>query len=285
MRFGDPIHVLSPERFRLLRDMINAKSGLYFPDESCFLLESRLSDRVDRLGLGSFDDYYHLLKYYPEADREMNEIIELVTTNETYFFREEYQLRSFATDVLPELARRLASKRRLSIWSAGCSTGEEVYTVAMLLLESKLFQGWDLRVVGNDISARVLSRARRGVFGPASFRAAREDLVKRYFNETEEGLKISDDVRSICRFGRANLLNDGELLFVGRVDAIFCRNVLIYFNKQSKLDAVSVFYKHLVPGGYLMLGHTESLINLSTAFELAHLSEDMVYRKPEAAHD
>ena len=265
--------------------MINAKSGLYFSDENRFLLENRLSDRIDQLGLGSFDDYYHLLKYYPEADAEMSEIIELLTTNETYFFREEYQLRSFATDVLPELARRLAAKKRLSIWSAGCSTGEEVYTIAMLLLESKLFEGWDLRVIGNDISARVLSKARKGIFGPASFRSARPELVERYFHESEEGLRISDKVRALCRFGRANLLEDDELIFVGRADAIFCRNVLIYFDRQSKLDAVSVFYRHLSPGGYLMLGHTESLINLSTAFELAHLSEDLAYRKPEAAHD
>lgn len=285
MRFGDPTHVLSTERFRLLRDMINAKSGLYFSDENRFLLESRLGDRLIRLGLTSFDDYYHLLKYYPQADAEMDEIIEVLTTNETYFFREEYQLRSFAADILPGFAERLAPKRRLSIWSAGCSTGEEVYTIAMILLDSKLFEGWDLRIVGNDISGRVLRKARRGVYGPSAFRAARPDMVKRYFNETDEGLQICDGVRSICYFGQASMLNNDGLLFVGRTDAVFCRNVLIYFDKQSKLNAVSVFYKHLNPGGYLLLGHTESLINLSTAFELAHLSEDLVYRKPEASDD
>ena len=285
MRFGDPIYELSLERFRLLRDMINAGSGLYFSDDNRFLLESRLGDRLVRLGLTSFDEYYHLLKYYPEADGEMDEIIEVLTTNETYFFREEYQLRSFESDVLPQLAKRLADKRRLSIWSAGCSSGEEVYTVAMILLESKLFEGWDLRVIGNDISGRVIRKARRGVYGPSSFRAARPDLVKKYFSETPEGMRISDEVRSICHFGQSSLLNRDGLVFVGRADAIFCRNVIIYFDKKSKLDAVSIFYKHLTPGGYLLLGHTESLINLSTAFELAHLSEDLVYRKPEAADD
>jgi len=285
VRYGDPIHVLSLERFRLLRDMINEKSGLYFSDDNRFLLESRLGDRLARLGLGSFDEYYHLLKYYPDADDEMDEIIEVLTTNETYFFREEYQLRSFAADVLPMFARKFARKRRLSIWSAGCSSGEEVYTIAMILLESKLFEGWDLRVIGNDISERVVRKARRGVYGPSSFRAARPDMVKKYFTETTDGLRISDEVRSICHFGQSSLLNRDGLIFVGRVDAVFCRNVLIYFDKKSKLDAISIFYKHLNPGGYLLLGHTESLINLSTAFELAHLSEDLVYRKPEAADD
>jgi chemotaxis protein methyltransferase CheR len=277
--------VLTPERFRLLRDIINAKFGLYFSDENRFLLESRLGDRLTHLGLGNFDEYYHLLKYYPEAEAELEEVIEVLTTNETYFFREEYQLRSFAADVLPELRARLAHKRRLSVWSAGCSSGEEVYTIAMLLLDSKLFKGWDIHVLGNDISGRVLRKARRGVFGPPSFRAARPEMVKRYFTETAEGLRINDEVRECCHFGQANLLRPEGLLFVGRVDAVFCRNVLIYFDKQSKLQAVSTFYDHLNPGGYLLLGHTESLINLSTAFELAHLSEDLVYRKPEAVHD
>lgn len=285
MRFGEPRHVLSLERFRLLRDMINERCGLYFSDDNLFLLESRLSDRLSRLGLDSFDDYYHLLRYYPEAEAEMAEIIEVLTTNETYFFREEYQLRSFAADVLPKLAERLAPKRRLTVWSAGCSSGEEVYTLAMILLDSELFKGWDIRVLGNDISAQMLKKARKGVFGPASFRAARPEMVKRYFTETDEGMRICDKVRSVCHFGRANILSKEELLFIGRADAVFCRNVIIYFDKHSKLNAVSMFYKHLNPGGYLLLGHTESLINLSTAFELVHLSEDLVYRKPEAADD
>jgi chemotaxis protein methyltransferase CheR len=285
VRFGEPRHVLSLERFRLLRDMINEKCGLYFSDDNRFLVQSRLSDRLSRLGLDSFDDYYHLLRYYPEAEAETAEIIEVLTTNETYFFREEYQLRSFTADVLPELAKRLARKRRLTVWSAGCSSGEEVYTLAMLLLDSELLKGWDIRVLGNDISARVLKKAQKGIFGPASFRAARPETVKRYFTETDEGMRINDEVRAVCHFGRANILSKKELLFIGRADAVFCRNVLIYLDKQSKLNAVSIFYNRLNPGGYLLLGHTESLINLSTAFELVHLSEDLVYRKPEAADD
>ncbi len=285
MRFGDPVYVLSSDRFRLLRDLINAECGLYFSEENRFLLESRLGDRLTQLGLSSFDEYYHLLKYYPEASAEMEKIIEVLTTNETYFFREVYQLRSFAADILPELASKLAHKKRLSIWSAGCSSGEESYTVAMLLIESKLFKDWDIRIIGNDISARVLRKARKGVYGASSFRATSPEMINRYFNETPEGLCICDEVKNYCRFVQANMLHPQELISVGRVDAVFCRNVLIYFDRKSKLDAVSVFYKHLNSGGYLLLGHTESLINLSTAFELAHLSEDLVYRKPEAAND
>ena len=265
--------------------MINRHSGIYFSDDSRFLLESRLSERITRLGLGSFDEYYHLLKYYTEAKQEMDTVIDILTTNETYFFREGYQLRAFTRDILPELKERLSWRRRLSIWSAGCSSGEEVYTIAMLLIESKLFNGWDLRVWGNDISSSVIQKARAGIYSRASFRSTKPESIRRFFTETDEGLRVNDEVRRCCRFIKANLFKRDELLFVGQMDVIFCRNVLIYFDNQSKMNAISVFYDRLSPRGYLLLGHTESLINLSTAFELAHLSEDLVYRKPEVSYD
>ena len=285
MRFGDPEHVLSVERFRLLRDMINQKSGIYFSDDSRFLLESRLSERVTRLGLSSFDEYYHLLKYYAEAKEEMDVVIDILTTNETYFYREEYQLRSFTNDILPELHERLARRRRLAIWSAGCSSGEEVYTIAMLIIESKMFKEWDVRIFGNDISASVVQKARAGVYGPASFRSTKPSYIRRFFSETDEGIRVNDEVRSMCHFSKGNILDKEQIVFVGQADVIFCRNVLIYFDKVSKMQAINTFYHRLNPRGYLLLGHTESLINLSTAFELAHLSEDLVYRKPEVSYD
>lgn len=285
MRFGDPEHVLNVERFRLLRDMINRQSGIYFSDDSLFLLESRLGERITRLGLSSFDEYYHLLKYYSEAKEEMDIVIDILTTNETYFYREEYQLRSFTNDILPDLHNRLARRRRLAIWSAGCSTGEEVYTIAMLIIESGLFKGWDIRILGNDISSSVIQKARVGVYGPSSFRSTKPEHIRRFFTETDEGIRVNDDVRGLCRFTKGNILDKEQMVFVGQADVVFCRNVLIYFDKLSKLKAIETFYERLSPLGYLLLGHTESLINLSTAFELAHLSEDLVYRKPEVSYD
>ncbi len=285
MRYGDPQHPLHLERFRLLRDLVRDKFGIFFSDDSRFLFESRLGERVDKLGLGSFDEYYHFLRYYPDATVEMDALVELLTTNETYFFREEYQLRSFANDILPELYDRLRGRRRLTIWSAGCSSGEEVYTLAMIILEDKRFTGWDVRIFGNDISRRVLQKARAGVYGPKSFRTADPSFVRRYFVDEGEDKRVIDDVRKLCRFSHHNLLDGPGLAFLGGVDVVFCRNVLIYFDKKTRLEVIRTFYNRLSPGGYLFLGHTESLINLSTAFELAHLSEDLAYRKPEVAHD
>jgi chemotaxis protein methyltransferase CheR len=281
MRLGDPVVPLSLERFRLLRDLINSRFGIHFSDGDRYLMESRLSERLVHLGITTFDDYYHYLTYHPAGDGELEEAAEILTTNETYFLREEYQLRSFAREILPELQRRNAARRRLMIWSAGCSSGEEAYTIAMLILDSGLFRGWEVRIFGSDISSRMLARARRGIYGPASFRTTPADLIARHFTEVPEGLRVNDDLRAMCHFGRLNLLDQERIVFVGRADVVFCRNVLIYFDKQSKAQGISVLYDRLGPGGYLLLGHTESLLNLSTAFELVHLREDLVYRRPE----
>ena len=285
MRLGDPVIPLSLERFRLLRDLINRRFGIFFSDDDRYLVESRLSERLIHLDLPSFDDYYHYLQYHQDGEQELEQGAEILTTNETYFFREEYQLKAFSQELLPEVHERLMNKRRLMIWSAGCSSGEEAYTIAMLVRDSGLFHDWDVRIFGSDISARMLAKARRGVFGPSAFRATSEDLQRRHFKPTEGNLRINEDIRALCHFGRLNLLDEERIIFVGRADVVLCRNVLIYFDKRSKSRALSIIYDRLNDDGYLLLGHTESLLNLSTAFELVHLRNDLVYRRPRAGSD
>lgn len=284
MRLADPAIPLSLERFRLIRDMINHRFGIHFTDDDKYLVESRLSERLAFLDLDSFDDYYHYIKYNPAGDAELEKGTEILTTNETYFFREQYQLRAFSDELLPTLHQKNAGRKRLMIWSAGCSSGEEVYTIAMLIINSGLFNGWDVRVFGSDISSRMLAKARKGVFSKSAFRSTPESEKKKHFTKTDSGWRINENVRSLCHFGRLNILDKERIIFVGRVDVVFCRNVLIYFDKRSKTEGISVLYDRLNPGGYLLLGHTESLINLSTAFELVHLKEDLVYRRPEINH-
>jgi chemotaxis protein methyltransferase CheR len=210
---------------------------------------------------------------------ELEELIERVTTNETYFFREQYQLDAFRFEILPELLDRQPRGRRLSIWSAGCSSGEEAYTIAMLILETGKFGGWDIRVFGSDISKRVLAAARKGVYGRASFRSTDPHLQRRWFREVDGKHQVRDEVRQLVSFGQINLVEDASVL-LGDVDVIFCRNVLIYFDQASRRRVIDTLYRKLNKGGYLLLGHSESLINLTTAFELVHLKNDMVYRKP-----
>lgn len=277
---GEP--PLRAEDYRLLRDLVNERLGVYYGPDSRTSLERRLRERLAVRGLTSFGDYYQLLKFGNAPD-EWDEAAELLTTHETYFFREEYQLRAFRDELLPRFASENKARRRLHLWSAGCSTGEEAYTIAILVLESGLFDGWEVRVYGSDVSRQCIAAARRGVYSPASFRATPEDLQKRWFKPTEGGLGVSDRVRALCHFGQMNLLDDERTQLIGRVDAVFCRNVLIYFDAPTRRRVIDMFHARLAPGGVLLLGHSESLLNVSTAFELLHLKEDLVYRKPTLA--
>ncbi|AKF08565.1 CheR family methyltransferase [Sandaracinus amylolyticus] len=272
---------LKIEEFRLLRDLVNRYSGMHFDDASMFVFERRLRDRLRALDLPDFTAYYHHLRYHPSAPAELEDAVEALVTNETYFFREEYQLRAFRNDLLPSIYEQALSRgtKRIMLWSAGCSTGEEVYTLAILVARSGLFDGWDVRVFGNDISRRVLATARRAVYPPSSFRAMPPEYAE-FFVEEDGGMRVIPRIRAMCQFGHLNLLDGDKTTLLGRVDAIFCRNVLIYFDTASRKKVIDTFYERLHPGGHLLLGHSESLLHVSTAFELAHLSSDMVYRRP-----
>ena len=274
---------LKPEEYRLLRDLFSARIGIQFGPESRFAMERRLRERLSVLKLTTFAEYYQYLRFHPLAAAEWEEAVELLTTNETYFFREDYQLRSFKNELLPLLATQARPRKRLSVWSAGCSTGEEVYSIAIVLLESALFAGWDVRVYGSDLSKRCVTAARRGVYGQAAFRAMPEELRRRYFTERTDGFHVADRIRAMCHFGQMNLLEDEKARVLGRADAVFCRNVLIYFDTYARRRVIDMFHERLYAGGVLLLGHSESLLNVSTAFELLHLKEDLVYKKPLGA--
>ena len=272
---------LKLREFRLIRDFINQFCGIYFADDSAYVVERRLRERLRELGVEDFAEYYRYLKYHPKAEKELEAAAEVLTTNETYFFREAYQLRAFTDEILPAVrARSLArGSKRLDIWSAGCSSGEEVFTIAMLVDASGLFDGWDVRVFGNDISRRVLSKARGATYSSASFRAMIPEYAK-YFIETDEGRQVHPRIRSMCHFGHLNLMNQRRAAIVGRVDVTFCRNVLIYFDDASRRKVLETIYQRLNRGGYLLLGHSESLLRSSTAFEITQLTTDIVYRRP-----
>lgn len=280
-------HNLTPAEFRLLRDHVNEQAGLFFEEESRYMFERRLSERLDELGLNSFSEYYQRLRYHPMGADELDEALELITTKETYFFRQEYQLSAFTSEILPQLSQTLADQKRLRIWSAGCATGEEVYTLCMLIQESRLFRDWTVRVVGTDLSRRSVAHARRGVYRESSLRVTTPLQRAMYFDETTTAATsqwaVKDGIKTMSWFGHLNLLDPTKASTVGRADVIFCRNVLIYFDTLSRRKVIDSLYDRLVPGGYLLLGHSESLLNLSTAFELVHLTDDLVYRKPLAA--
>jgi chemotaxis protein methyltransferase CheR len=280
--FTDSEIKMTDGEFPLLRDLIYNYSGLFFADENRYLLERRLSPRLAHHQLSTFHDYYYYLKYDVSREQELSDIMDLLTTNETYFFRESFQLRAFTDEIIPELTRIKAKNgdKIIRIWSAGCSTGEEPYTIAMLLVEKPELAGWKIEIIGTDISQRVLHHARKGVYGNSSFRVAEPHYKNRYFHDQDGGYRVADRIREFVTFSRLNLYDSSRYLFLGKMDIIFCRNVIIYFDLLAKKRVIEHFYSTLNPGGFLLLGHSESLMNITTAFKLRHFKNDMVYEKP-----
>jgi chemotaxis protein methyltransferase CheR len=285
MLFLAPDIPMSDEEFRLLRDFVYQHCGLHFCENSKYLLQKRLGKRLQHHQIKSFKDYYYLLRYSREKDQELSEVVDTLTINETYFFREDFQLKTFTQEILPEVraAKENEGHRRLRIWSAGCSTGEEPYTIAMLLLDNPAFEGWDIEIIGTDISQRVLQIARKGLYGEASFRATEKDYRMRFFTESDGKLRICDEVRNLVTISHLNLFDAPRVALLGTMDAIFCRNVIIYFDLNAKKRVVDTFFQRLKPEGFLLLGHSESLMNISNAFLLRHFTHDMVYQRPPLA--
>lgn len=287
MLFSAPDIPMNDEEFRLLRDFIYQHCGISFNEDSKFLLERRLGKRLQFHRLDNFKDYYYLLRYNKVKDQELNEVINIVTTNETYFFREDFQLKTFTDEIIPEIKVRKAAageEKKIRIWSAGCSTGEEPYTIAMLLLDRpQLIDGWQVEIVGTDISHRVLQVARKGVYGSSSFRNTDDAAIRRHFTPYEDKHRINDAVRSLVTISHLNLFDAPRVSLLGRMDVIFCRNVIIYFDVLAKKKVIESFHQRLRPEGFLLLGHSESLMNITSAFALRHFINDMVYQKPASA--
>jgi len=272
---------MTSAEFRIFSDLLRSRCGLHFDEATRFLVEKRLLRRIQDTDLGSVASYLHLLRKGPGAEDELSEIIDILTTNETYFFRERSQLNALVEEAIPEMLSRPArGGRPISIWSAGCSSGEEPFSIVMLAAEAGLVPGRDFRVYASDISRTVLASARRGAYRDAAFRETEDRLRSRYFSEKDGLTRISDEVKREVDFIHLNLLDSAKVSLLGTMDVILCRNVIIYFDLESKKRVVKTFHEKLDPGGYLFLGHAESLISVTADFELKHLSRDLVYRRP-----
>jgi len=273
---------MSDSEFRMLAELFKSHCGLHFGQESRYLLERRIARRCADLGLRSFNAYHYVLRNDISGEGELAWAIDNLTTNETYFLREKAQLMALIEEIIPSLQARGggAGAAPVSIWSAGCSSGEEPYSIVLLAQEAGLEPGRDLRVYASDISRQMLHKARRGIYREASFRQTDPFLREKYFSEKDGLFRISDEIKKHVSFAHLNLLDEARSALLGSLDVVLCRNVIIYFDVETKRRVVRTFHQKLKPGGFLLLGHSESLINLSTDFELKHLRHDMVYRKP-----
>ena len=269
--------------FTQLRDFIYAQSGIFVADNRKYLVENRLAVRLKELNLKSFSEYYYFLQYDAGRRQELNRLFEVITTNETSFFRNPPQLKVFERNVLSAVLDKLraARTRRLRIWSAGCSTGEEPYTIAIILLEALRGEiaSWDIRITANDLSEAVLAQARRGVYNDYALRTTPKEITAKYFTQEDKLYKIKPEVKRLVAFGQINLSDRNQIKRIERSQIVFCRNVIIYFDDQMKKNVISAFYDNLVPGGFLLIGHSESLHNISRAFTPKHYPGAIIYGK------
>ena len=263
--------------FDFLRRLSNQRTGIVVTDDKFDMFYSRLARRVRSLGLQSFADYCDCLEQ-PAHDGEIIELVNALTTNLTSFFRENHHFEYLAKQVLPEFAQRNRTGRALRLWSAGCSTGEEPYSLAMVLAEQEnLLRGWDIEVLASDIDSNVLAQASAGIYPINRVESLPRARLKKFLQKgrgAQQGkARVRDNIRRYIRFEQINLM---ERLAVEMKDVIFCRNVIIYFDRETKAQLLDKFADHLVDGGYLFIGHSESLHRVTNRFELIGHT---VYRK------
>ncbi|MCU0242958.1 MAG: protein-glutamate O-methyltransferase CheR [Vicinamibacteria bacterium] len=273
---------LTEEEFRLLRDYIHEVVGLYFDDSTRPLLKMRLLGRLTALDLLSFKDYYHYLRFGPQRAQELDKMVTHLTNNETYFYREPSQLRAFSDSIMKFVKERKVREgsHTLRVLSAGCSTGEEPYTLAMLLHDGgHFFWNWELEVIGMDIDPVALEKARRAIYFHNSFRSIDQAVVERHFLPHGNGRQVKENIRRMVTFRQGNLTEAASYQDLRPIDVLFCRNVLIYFSDNSMVKAVRLFHDVLVPGGYLALGHAESLARITDLFAPIRFQGALIYQK------
>ncbi len=274
---------MTAEQFSRMSKIIYDRSGIHFPETKKYIIESRLSHRVIELEMEDFDQYIAYLTMGPYQMEEFQEMFNRITINETSFFRNDAQLSVFEDRILPEMLEARAKTKRLRIWSAACSTGEEPFTLAMLLHRTLgvRLSDWRIEILGTDISEKALSVAQEGIYTSYAVRTTPALMKDRYFKEDGRNFILDDTIRSMVNFEKHNLKDRMAAKRHGIWDIIFCRNVLIYFDDDMKRDVISMFAKQLAPDGTLFIGHSERIKTLTDDFTQLQIPQGFCYQKNE----
>jgi chemotaxis protein methyltransferase CheR len=299
MFFSEPDVMMSEEEFRLIRDIIYSHCGLFFDSDTKYLLEKRLSRRLQLYHLQNFKDYHYFLKYDRKKDQELSDLMDVLTTNETYFFREAFQLKALTDEILPELkaAKEQKGEKTLRIWSAGCSSGQEAYSVAILICDALAYYylrnplpfdmpspkplippPWKLEILASDISYASLRAGQDGVYTEQQMEPVDYTCRLRYFEKSADKYGIKPQLKELVQFDFHNLKTE---FLPRRNDMILCRNVMIYFDEAEQKRLIDKFYNCLNPGGYLFVGHAESLFGLTQKFRMVHENNGTAYQRVE----
>lgn len=275
---GSQIISIKDEEFYELTDLIKNQCGIVFRKNKQYLLEYKLTPRLRELNFNSFSDYIYYLKYPIINKQEIQKLINLITINETYFFREKSQIDYMIKNAIPELIKR--GKKHFRIWSAACSTGEEPYSIAILLKESYLLNKYNFDIIATDIDTEALEKAKAGIYKKVAFRnCTDEKLLMKYFDIVNQNYHLKKEIKSAVKFLYFNLIGNGIINYIDNIDYIFCRNVLIYFDIEMKKKVVELFYKVLNNEGCLFLGYAETLSKVTDKFVLTNFAEGSFYKK------
>jgi len=272
---------LNAEELQRLCDLLYRSTGIAYGEGKRYYIERRLVQRMQATAAPTIAAYLALLR---SGGAEMEQLINSFTVNETYFYRECHQLRCLSRSLLPEIVARRGPGDLVRIWSVPCSTGDEPYSIALWLLENwRLVDAYNIEIVGSDIDTQALAAAIAGDYGERALARLGPDLLAQYFEPAVDGRRrIIQDLRESVKFTRANLVDGASVAAQGRFDVIFCRNVLIYFDDASRLAASEHLLEALNPGGFICLGHSESMARISGRFLLRRFEDAIVYQRPAA---
>jgi chemotaxis protein methyltransferase CheR len=275
---------ISPEDVQRFCEFLYRRTGLSFTEGKRYFIDRRLEDRMMATGSSTFQVYFSLLR--ADADHEIEHLINSFTVNETYFYREDHQLRCMTSSLLADIVAHKAAGSTVRIWSIPCSTGEEPYSIALWLMENwAQVDDYNIEIVGSDIDTRALKAATEGIYGDRALMRLSREIVSRYFTPVADGkYQIDEGLRDSIQLTRTNMIDTTDMARYRDFDLIFCRNVLIYFDDASRRQAAENLYDCLRPGGYICLGHSESMSRISPLFSVCRFPDAIVYRRPETDH-
>ena len=272
---------ISDEEFLKFRDFFYRKTGIFFEETKHYFVDKRLVERIQATGNDNFRSYFVMLRF-ETSGAELQALINLMTVNETYFFREEYQFTCLVNSILEEVAQHKPRNESIKIWSVPSSSGEEPYSLAIYLLEHwPRADDYNIELIASDIDTGILERARQGRYDKRSIQHLPEPLLRKYFTTLLNGqYQINEDLRNSVEFTLVNITDLAQMRGYRDFDVVFCRNLLIYFDDTSRRIAAESLFNALRPGGFICLGHSESMSRITPLFKVRKFPEAIVYQKP-----
>ena len=271
---------ISDEDFLKFKEYFYRKTGIIFDHSKRYFVDKRLIERIEATESGNFRCYFNMLRFEASGE-ELQNLVNTMTVNETYFFREEYQFKCLVNSLLDEITQKKTDKSPIRIWSVPSSSGEEPYSIAIYLLEHWAgIDEWDVEIMSSDIDTEIIAQAKQGHYSARSVQHLPKTFLTKYFHYQDDGYQICDELRAAVEFSRVNIMEPSQVRAYRNMDIIFCRNLLIYFDDAARREVAEMFFDAMKTGGFVCLGHSESMSRISSLFRVRKFPEAIVYQKP-----